>query len=64
MDNTGNNGCTQCVNAAFASRHPGGAIFAFADGHVTFIGDDIDLNTYRWLSTRQPIINEQPVGSF
>jgi prepilin-type N-terminal cleavage/methylation domain-containing protein/prepilin-type processing-associated H-X9-DG protein len=52
MDNTGTNGCSGCVNAAFASRHPGGANFAFADGSVTFISDSIDLNTYRWLSTR------------
>jgi prepilin-type N-terminal cleavage/methylation domain-containing protein/prepilin-type processing-associated H-X9-DG protein len=52
MDNTGTNGCTQCVNAAFGSRHPGGANFAFGDGHVAFISDSIDLATYKALSTR------------
>ncbi len=52
MDNTGTNGCSGCVNAAFASRHPGGGNFAMGDGSVTFLSDSIDLNTYRWLSTR------------
>jgi prepilin-type N-terminal cleavage/methylation domain-containing protein len=40
------------ANGAFASRHPGGAVFVFGDAHVTFIGDNIDLATYRALSTR------------
>ncbi|MCA9161543.1 MAG: DUF1559 domain-containing protein [Planctomycetales bacterium] len=40
------------LNGAFASRHPGGANFAFGDGHVTFIAENIDLATYRGLSTR------------
>ncbi|MDY0167346.1 MAG: DUF1559 domain-containing protein [Thermoguttaceae bacterium] len=40
------------VNAAFGSRHPMGANFGFGDGHVTFISDNIDLATYRALSTR------------
>lgn len=40
------------LNAAFASRHPGGANFVFGDGHVTFISDNIDLGSYRALSTR------------
>jgi len=39
-------------NAAFGSKHPGGAQFAFGDGHVSFLGEDIDLNAYRALSTR------------
>jgi prepilin-type N-terminal cleavage/methylation domain-containing protein/prepilin-type processing-associated H-X9-DG protein len=42
----------QSVNGAFASRHPGGAIFAFGDGHVTFLDDNIDLATYQALSSR------------
>jgi prepilin-type processing-associated H-X9-DG protein len=37
-------------NAAFGSRHAGGAQFGFGDGHVTFIRDEIDLTTYRRLS--------------
>ncbi len=42
----------QVVNGAFASRHPGGANFAFGDGHVVFLSDNIDFDLYRWLSTR------------
>jgi prepilin-type N-terminal cleavage/methylation domain-containing protein/prepilin-type processing-associated H-X9-DG protein len=36
----------------FRSRHAGGAQFVFADGHVTFVSDSIDMTTYRGLSTR------------
>jgi prepilin-type N-terminal cleavage/methylation domain-containing protein/prepilin-type processing-associated H-X9-DG protein len=36
----------------FGSRHPAGAHFAFGDGHVAFIAENIDLATYRALSTR------------
>jgi len=39
-------------NGAFESLHPGGAQFAFADGHVSFVAENIDLATYRALSTR------------
>lgn len=38
-------------NGAFASRHPGGALFSFLDGRVEFIQDSIDLDTYQNLST-------------
>jgi len=41
------------VNGAFASRHPGGANFAFGDGHVVFITENIDPRLYRALSTRE-----------
>jgi prepilin-type N-terminal cleavage/methylation domain-containing protein/prepilin-type processing-associated H-X9-DG protein len=40
-----------CFNGAFASRHPGGSQFVYADGHVEFISEDIDLDTYQNLST-------------
>jgi prepilin-type N-terminal cleavage/methylation domain-containing protein/prepilin-type processing-associated H-X9-DG protein len=40
------------LNGAFASRHPGGVMFAFADGHVQFLSENIDLATYRAFSTR------------
>lgn len=37
---------------AFGSAHPGGANFFYADGHVDFIPDGIDLLTYQATSTR------------
>jgi prepilin-type N-terminal cleavage/methylation domain-containing protein/prepilin-type processing-associated H-X9-DG protein len=40
-------------NGAFGSRHPGGVNFAFGDGHTEFITENIDLTTYRALSTRE-----------
>jgi prepilin-type N-terminal cleavage/methylation domain-containing protein/prepilin-type processing-associated H-X9-DG protein len=40
-----------CVNGAFASDHPRGAQFLFADGHVDFLDDGIDLDLYQNLST-------------
>jgi prepilin-type N-terminal cleavage/methylation domain-containing protein/prepilin-type processing-associated H-X9-DG protein len=39
------------LNGAFASNHPNGAHFLYADGHIDFITDDIDLDTYQKLST-------------
>jgi prepilin-type N-terminal cleavage/methylation domain-containing protein/prepilin-type processing-associated H-X9-DG protein len=41
------------LNGAFASQHPGGANFVFGDGHVTFISENINLATYKALSTRK-----------
>lgn len=38
-------------NGAFASSHPGGGLFAFGDGHVDYVRDQIDQATYRGLST-------------
>jgi prepilin-type N-terminal cleavage/methylation domain-containing protein len=40
------------VNGAFGSRHSGGAFFAYGDGHVAFMSDNISLPLYRSLSTR------------
>ena len=40
------------TNGAFSSRHPGGAMFAFGDGHVAFISENINLRSYRAMSTR------------
>ncbi|QDU75007.1 hypothetical protein Pan97_20270 [Bremerella volcania] len=37
------NASHQCVEA-FASEHPGGSLFAYADGSVHFISDTIDYN--------------------
>ncbi len=39
------------VNGAFASRHPGGALFSYLDGHVAFIEENIDLTLYQEMST-------------
>jgi prepilin-type processing-associated H-X9-DG protein len=40
-------------NYSFMSRHSGsGANFVFGDGHTTFISDNIDLLTYRYLGNR------------
>ena len=44
-------GATTGSNSALSSRHPGGANFAFGDGHVTFLSEDIDIASYRALST-------------
>ena len=38
-------------NGAFASQHPGGALFCFADGHVSFLAENIDLDVYQAVST-------------
>ena len=40
------------TTGAFASRHPGGAHFAFGDGRVEFVSEDIALEVYRGQSTR------------
>lgn len=39
-------------DAPFGSDHAGGASFVFADGHVQFLSDTIDITTYQDLSTR------------
>lgn len=36
----------------FGSHHPGGAHFAFVDASVHFLADDIDINLYRDLASR------------
>jgi prepilin-type N-terminal cleavage/methylation domain-containing protein/prepilin-type processing-associated H-X9-DG protein len=47
LDNT-----AQPTNAAFGSLHPGGAQFAFVDGHVSLITNQINFVTYQRLSMR------------
>lgn len=36
----------------FYSQHAGGVNFLFADGHVSFLDDSVDYNTYKALATR------------
>ena len=36
----------------FGSEHPSGAQFAFADGSVRFIDDDVDFTVYQGMATR------------
>jgi prepilin-type processing-associated H-X9-DG protein/prepilin-type N-terminal cleavage/methylation domain-containing protein len=38
-------------NGAFSSRHPGGAVFCFADGHVSFVAENVELLVYQAAST-------------
>src|SRR4051812_32591528 len=40
------------VNGAFASRHPGGCQFVFADGHVDFLQENLSPTIYNALATR------------
>ena len=40
------------LNSAFGSKHPGGALFVFGDGHVEFLTENISLAIYEALSTR------------
>ncbi len=39
------------VNGAFQSRHPGGAVFGYLDGHVIFVDEGIGTVEYQNLST-------------
>lgn len=40
----------ETLNGAFGSMHPGGGNFAYADGHVGFLNDEIDFVTYQNVS--------------
>ena len=40
-------------NGAFGSQHPGGANFAFADGHVRFVRDNLDQRLYSAMATKE-----------
>lgn len=57
----GKGGFSQKENGAFGSNHAGGANFAFVDGHVTFVPDDVSLQVYRAMSTRAGSINKSVV---
>ena len=38
-------------SGAFGSRHPGGANFLFADGHVAFVKGTVNYRVYQFLAT-------------
>ncbi|MBN2579101.1 MAG: DUF1559 domain-containing protein, partial [Pirellulales bacterium] len=40
------------MNGAFGSRHRGGCNFVFGDGHAVFLSENIDLEVYQAVSTR------------
>ena len=46
----------------FSSEHPGGALFVFADGHVEFLGEDIDFNQSG--ATSKVLAEKQQMGLY
>ncbi len=49
------------LELGFSSRHPGGAVIGFADGHLSFTAEQIDLAIWRGLGTRD---QREVVGDF
>lgn len=45
-------------NQTARSQHPGGAVFAYCDGHVDFVAEDISQNAYQAMATRERGDNE------
>jgi prepilin-type processing-associated H-X9-DG protein len=45
--------CDSCDECEFGSRHAGGAIFAWGDGHVSLVLSDIDPIQYQRLAKRR-----------
>ncbi len=50
-------------NAGIRSNHKGGAHFAFADGHVIYLSENISQTTLIALTTRESIPGELPIES-
>lgn len=44
--------CTSCDECEFGSRHAGGSQFAWADGHVSLVSEDVDSATYQQMALR------------
>ncbi|WP_428305698.1 DUF1559 domain-containing protein [Lacipirellula sp.] len=44
--------CTPCDECEFGSRHAGGAQFAWADGHISLVSDDVDSAAYQQMALR------------
>jgi hypothetical protein len=44
--------CTWNTAVGFKSAHPGGAEFAFGDGSVHFLREDIDMQSYQYLGAK------------
>ena len=56
--NAGKNGCYQ-LTRGFRGYHPGGVMFAMADGSVRFISESVDhKNVFRPLATK--VIRRHP----
>jgi prepilin-type N-terminal cleavage/methylation domain-containing protein/prepilin-type processing-associated H-X9-DG protein len=51
------------TTGCFASRHPGGSHFAFGDGRVEFVSEDIAIDVYQATSTRAGADDGQSTGA-
>lgn len=47
--------CVGCDECEFSSRHAGGSAFAWGDGHVSLVSEEIDAIAYRLLAQREAI---------
>lgn len=45
--------CEPCDECEFSSRHAGGSVFLWADGHVSLVTDSIDTHLYRQSAKRR-----------
>ncbi|EAQ78735.1 DUF1559 domain-containing protein [Blastopirellula marina] len=43
---------TDEADQSFGSKHPGGALFLFVDGSVHFVSENVNLDTYRAMGSR------------
>ena len=54
------NGLAEADEIGFSSEHPGGANFAFADGSLRFLSENMDQTVYRQLAHRR---DGKPAGA-